>query len=533
MPTALVDHSTELVERIRTDVIGDGAVLAGPFGPRRLTYADFTASGRALGFIEDAIRSQVLPFYANTHSEVSATGRHTTHLREQARRIIGEAVGATGEHVVIFCGSGSTAAVAKMVALLDLRPSRRPVVFLGPYEHHSNELAWREAPVDVVVVPADAHGRVDPGALDRLLPQYAHREMRIGCFSAGSNVTGVLTDVEAVATVLRAHGALACFDYAAAGPYVPIRMRGKDAVFLSPHKFVGGPQTPGVLVVSRRLTQRAVPTVPGGGTISFVSPRVRRYLADPAAREEGGTPAIVESIRAGMVFALRQQVGVDWIRGREEQLYRAALRRWAANPAIELLGDVDEPRLPIVSFRVWHEGRLLHHHFVVALLSDLFGIQARGGCSCAGPYGHRLLAIDDHRSNAIDAEVERGRLGAKPGWARLSFNYFYSDAVASYLVEAVDLVARLGHRLLGDYRFDPASGAWQHRDQPHPPAGLLAWGAPAARPDTWGEQVLDDHLRQGRAILNGRDDAVPDGPTGLPDSFEALRDFHLPPHCVA
>jgi selenocysteine lyase/cysteine desulfurase len=394
---------------------------------------------------------------------------------------------------------------------------------------------WREAAADVVVVPADSHGRVDPVALDRLLAQYAHRDLRIGSFSAASNVTGVITDVDAIARVLHSHNALACFDYAAAGPYLPIDMAGKDAVFLSPHKFIGGPQTPGVLVASRRLIRRTRPTLPGGGTVMFVSPWGQRYLDDPAAREEAGTPAIVESIRAGMVFALKQAVGAGWIREREDELCRAALDRWGANGAIELLGDREGPRLPIFSFRVWHRGRLLHHNFVVAVLSDLFGIQARGGCSCAGPYGHRLLAIDPDKSHSVEAEVVDGRLGAKPGWARLSFNYFYSDAVAAYLIEAVDLVARHAHRLLTDYRFDPASGTWRHRDVHHASAGSLTslMDGHDSQVDRWGDAVLDDHLRQARAIFDSRDDAVSAGPTGLSASFEAVRDFHLPPQCLA
>jgi selenocysteine lyase/cysteine desulfurase len=542
MSVARAHIPTDLVERIRAEIIGEGAVLAGPYGPRRLTYADYTASGRALGFVEEAIRTRVLPYYANTHSEASGTGRHTTLLRERARRTIRDAVGATEDHAVIFCGSGSTAAIAKTIALLGLGPLRRATVFIGPYEHHSNELAWREAPAEVIVVPADARGRIDIQALDSLLREYDHRPLRVGCFSAGSNVTGVLTDTDAVATVLHAHGALAMFDYAAAGPYVPIRMGPSapgrldhsDAVFLSPHKFVGGPQTPGVLVISRDIVVRRIPTVPGGGTIAFVGPLVQRYLNDLELREEGGTPAIVESIRAGLVFELKETVGVERIRAREERLCRTAIARWRTNPAIELLGNLDDRRLPIVSMRLWHDGRLLHHNFVVAVLSDLFGIQARAGCSCAGPYGHRLLGIDDERSLAIDAEVARGRLGAKPGWARLSFNYFYSDAVASYLIGAVDLLARYGHRLLGDYVFDPRSGGWHHRDRAaEADTGLAELLMPPERSRCLGEDALARHLVAARELLEGRDDEVRCGPTGLPPTFEELREFHLPQECVA
>ena len=383
------------VERIRRSAIGDDATLEGPFGPRRLVYADYTASGRALSFIEDFIRERVLPLYANTHTEASATGLHTTALRNDARRVIHRAVGGGDEDVVLFCGSWIHWAIDTLIRVLELERRGRPVVFIGPYEHHSNELPWRESPAEVVTIGEGADGRLDLAHLESELRRRAGRTMKIGSFSAASNVTGIITDVERASAMLHRHGALSCWDYATAGPYLPIDMTGKDAVFLSPHKFVGGPGTPGVLVAKRGLFRNRVPSVPGGGTVLFVTPDAHTYDPDPAVREEGGTPAIVESIRAGLVFAIKEAVGGEEIRRREQDLARRALRSWGANSNIELLGNTTTERLPIVSLGLRHRGRLLHANFVVAVLSDLFGIQARSGCFCAGPYLHRLYGIDD------------------------------------------------------------------------------------------------------------------------------------------
>jgi selenocysteine lyase/cysteine desulfurase len=423
-------------------------------------------------------------------------------------------------------------------------------VFVGPYEHHSNELPWRESIADVVVIDADADGHIDLAQLEAELVRYAGRPLRIGSFSAASNVTGILSDADRIAALLHAHGALSFWDYASAAAYVPIRMAAsapgradhKDAIFCSPHKFVGGPQTPGVLVLRRELVRNRVPTVPGGGTVAFVDPVGHRYLDDPVAREEGGTPAIVESIRAGLVFALKQAVGTDLIQAREEQLWRRALERWQANPKIDILGNPDARRLSIVSFRVRHgAGMYLHHNFVVAVLSDLLGIQARGGCSCAGPYGHRLLAIHAQRSHEFEEEIILGCEGIKPGWVRVNFNYFITDTVRDYLIDAVDLVAREGYRLLPDYRFDPGTGLWRHHAGPaEPPLRLadLCYDAggrlryPQRRAHA-GEDALAGYLDQARALLATRPDQLDDGPTGLPDDFERLRWFPVPPACLA
>jgi len=557
------DGESGMLDRVRHGLIGEDEVLDGPYGPRRVTYADHTASGRSLDFVEDFVRRQVLPRYANTHTESSGTGRWTTGLREQARALIRDSVGGTDDHLVIFCGSGATAAVNKLVGILEIRlpagldtryrlreripAGQRPVVFVGPYEHHSNELPWRESIADVIVIDEDADGHIDVEQLRRELERHADRALRIGSFSAASNVTGVLTDTDRIAALLHEHGALSFWDYAAAGPYVPIRVgasvpgRGdhKDAVFLSPHKFVGGPQTPGVLVVRRDLVANAVPTAPGGGTVAFVDPIGHRYLDDPVAREESGTPAIVESVRAGLVFAVKDAVGTEVIRAREERLWRHALRSWRAHPDIQILGNHTVDRLSIVSFRIRSGAQFLHHNFVVAVLNDLFGIQARGGCSCAGPYGHRLLGIDRQRSRAFEHEIERGCDGVKPGWVRVNFNYFISDAVRDYLVEAVELVADQGHRLLTDYRFDPRTGLWRHRTSVSRPPRLpdlrrvAAGGADGPTSPTLPEAALAGQLRDARSLLAARADTVEDGPTGLSAEFEALRWFPLPAACLA
>jgi selenocysteine lyase/cysteine desulfurase len=513
-----------LIERIRASVIGDDALIEGPFGPRRLVYADYTASGRALSFVEDFIRERVLPLYANTHTEASAAGAHTTALREDARRVIQRAVNGSREDAVLFCGSGATGAIDKLARVLDLRGA---VVFVGPYEHHSNELIWRESPAEVVTIREDADGRVDVAHLEHELRRHADRPRRIGSFSAASNVTGIVTDVDAVSRTLARHGALSCWDYASAGPYLPIDMRGKDAVFLSPHKLVGGPGTPGVLVAKRALLKRAVPSVPGGGTILFVGPRSQRYHPDAEVREEGGTPAIVESIRAGLAFQLREQVGTDEIRRREDAFARRALESWGENPKIEILGNPRLERLAIVTLGIRHAPRLLHSNFVAAVLSDLFGIQVRSGCFCAGPYIHRMYPIDALWSERMDAECARGQLGSKLAFVRIGFNYFVSETAFRYVLDAVHLVAEQGWKLLPQYRFDTRSGMWRHhRARPAPTL------ATAGRFERAPESVLAGQLAQARALLDAAAPEPPLDPVVSP-AFERIRWFPLPGEAFA
>ncbi len=491
----------DLIHLVRSSIIGEKCALDGPFGPRPIVYGDYTASGRALSFIEDYIRNNVLPFYANTHTEASATGRITGGLREQARSIIKASVGAGEDDALIFCGSGMTGAVNHLIGILGLNIPKdldrkhgfssqiseidRPVVFIGPFEHHSNELPWRETIADVVTIGEDDNGHIDIEELRIALKKYKNRKLKIGSFSAASNVTGILSDTDTITELLHQHSALAFWDYAAAAPYVELEMNPgndendgvgsksleKDAMIISPHKFVGGPGTPGILIIKKHLLNNSVPVQPGGGTVAYVSSHQHHYLDDPEVREEGGTPDIIGSIRAGLAFQLKDRIGADTIKNADEKFLQQALKSWQKNPRINVLGNLEVPRLAIISFIIKHRGKVLHHEFIVALLNDLFGIQARGGCSCAGPYGHRLLKIDRQHSSDFEKLVIKGVNGMKPGWTRIGFNYFFSQETVDYIIAAINMIADEGWKLLPHYSFNENTGLWRHNaasDFPEP-----------------------------------------------------------------
>ncbi|MBM9595979.1 aminotransferase class V-fold PLP-dependent enzyme [Rhodobacteraceae bacterium MCCB 386] len=524
------------LDDVRAAVIGEGAAMPGPFGARPLVYADYVASGRSLTFIEDAIRHHVLPTYGNTHTETSYTGRRTTRLRESARATVRRALGADAGHAVIFAGSGATAAADKLVRALGLRADEPPraTVFVGPYEHHSNDLPWREARAELVRIPLDSNGAICLDTLEQELASRADVPLKIGTFSAASNVTGIRTDLAALARLLHRHGAWFVCDFAAGGPYIPVRMGESaagagdriDAAFLSPHKFPGGPGASGVLVADRRMLEGPVPTVPGGGSVSYVTASRRTYIADHERREEAGTPGIVENIRAGMVLELKSRIGDAVIAEAEQALTARLEARLRATPGVELLGPAGVERLGIFSFNVRAGARLLHHNLVVALLNDLFGVQTRGGCSCAGPYGHALLEIDDAIAEAHERAVARGLSAFRPGWARLGVNYFFAEETVDYIADAVAFVARRGSDLLRMYHLDAAAGVWRAGATDEAPRSLAElWSAPAEEPAPPGFAAC---LAQAERIADEAAVLDPPPATALDAEAESLRWFWMP-----
>jgi len=490
---------------LRQQIVGVDSTFETPFGERLMVYCDYTASGRCLRFVESYLQS-LQRVYANTHTEDDITGRSMSQLLHEAEEAIKNSVNAGPHGRIIACGTGATGAIDKLQQIIGvaLAPATRknieealdqldedvsgdsfceslhdiqPVVFIGPYEHHSNEISWRQSLATTVEVQLDAMGNIDLVHLEELLkdPRYQNRK-RIGSFSAASNVTGIRSDVYEIASLLHKHDVLACFDFAACAPYVDIDMNPKarakgddpsiDAIFISPHKFLGGPGSSGVLVFNERIYDRGLPpSVSAGGTVDYVGLKSQDFIGRIEEREKAGTPGVLQTLKAGLVFQIKDNVGVDVINAREHELTDRAMKSWGNNGNIEVLGNPDpSSRVGIISFNIKDStGKYLHHKFITVLLNDLFGIQSRAGCSCAGPYGHRLLDIDEATSERYRVAVQQGHCGLKPGWCRVGLHWVMDDAEANYVIDAVHFLAREGHQFLGLYDFELGTGTWKHK----------------------------------------------------------------------
>lgn len=496
----------------RQNIIGQDQRFDSPFGQQKLLYADWTASGRAYGPIEACLQTQVMPFLANTHTETTLTGSLMSHAYETARQIIKQHVHADTEDRLLFCGSGMTAAVTKLQRILGLRlPERivdylsktahsdtgrsivesyltidealRPVVFISHMEHHSNQISWLETIATVEIIPPDKQGNVDLASFRTLLNQYRDRKTKIAAITACSNVTGIQTPYQAIARLIHAYGGYCFVDFACSAPYVTIDMHPAeegahlDAIYFSPHKFLGGPGAAGVLVFNRKLYKNPVPDQPGGGTVVYSNPwQVHAYTTDIEQREDGGTPPILQGIKAAMAVRLKEAMGVDNMLKREKELLHRAFERLATIPKIHVLEGQQKERLGIISFLV--EG--VHYQLAVKLLNDRFGIQTRGGCSCAGTYGHWLLQVDQKRSAQLLALIQAGDMWSKPGWVRLSLHPTMTDAELTYILDALEWMATHTQEWMGYYSYDATTNQYSINGATTQPQRLVEeWFQPA------------------------------------------------------
>ncbi len=482
---------------VRSEIIGNDSVFDTPFGKRNLFYADYTASGRSLKFIEEKL-FDIAKSYANTHTTDDYTGEYLTELLHSAEKMIKKSVNAGNEYKIIAAGSGSTGALKRLQEILgiyipphtkdrimssikglscdacsvmDKIKIDRPVVFIGPYEHHTNELMWREAFAEIVVIELNDDGDIDTEMLKRELKKEKYKDRVKYCsFSAGSNITGLKTDTYQLAKTAHENGAYIFFDFAAVAPYVEIDISKDslsyfDAIFYSPHKFLGGPGSSGILIFHEKLYRTDLaPTTAGGGTVDYVGFFDQDYTKDIETREKAGTPPILQTIKTALAADLKEKIGIKVIESIENRNKKLFFDHFKDHEKVEIIGNKDPgKRIPIISFNIRHLDKYLHPRFVTRLLSDLFGIQSRAGCSCAGPYGHRLLGITNDLSQKFrKAVINEGISGVKPGWVRVNLHYVFTEKDIQFLIKAIEFIAEYGERFLKIYAFNPHNADWKY-----------------------------------------------------------------------
>lgn len=473
------DTLEQWFEPFRRYIIGIDQEFDTPYGRQKIVYADWTASGRLYAPIEELMQQRFAPFVGNTHTETTVTGSSMTQAYHLAKHIIKAHVGAQESDVLIASNSGMTGVVNKFQRILGLKvherfldlvqlPERqRPVVFVTHMEHHSNQTSWIETIADVVVVEPDADGLVDLERFEAVVRRYAHRETKIAAVTSCSNVTGIFTPYHDIAALMHRYGGLCFVDFACSAPYIDIEMRPADperhldAIYFSPHKFLGGPGSSGVLVFDPKLYKLRVPDSPGGGTVDWTNPwGEHKYIDEIEAREDGGTPAFLQTIRVALAIRLKEQMGVDHIHRREEELAKRIWNRLDKLSNLHVLADHLRQRLGVFSFYI--DG--LHYNLGVKLLNDRFGIQVRGGCSCAGTYGHYLLHVSRQDSKVITEKINHGDLSAKPGWIRLSIHPTTTNAEMDYILDAIESLCAYFPEWSKDYVYDLHTNEFYHQD---------------------------------------------------------------------
>ncbi len=468
-------------EPFRKNIVGIDASYLSPYGKKKIIYADWIGSGRLYSPIEDKIKNEFGPFIANTHTETSETGTLMTYSYHHALHLIKKHVNACPNDVIITAGSGMTGVINKFQRILGLKicgqvahstciqTKDKPVVFITHMEHHSNHTSWFETVADVVQLAPDPNLLIDPEELRRQLEKYQNRSFKIGSFTSCSNVTGIISPYHELAKIMHEYGGICFVDFAASAPYVPIDMHPEDpmekldAIFFSPHKFLGGPGSSGVLIFDSSMYHRDAPDNPGGGTVDWTNPWGEyKFIDDIEAREDGGTPGFLQAIRASLAIELKNQMGVHNIKKREEQLVKTAFKAFKKIPEITILADNVEERLGCISFYA----KDIHYNLFVKLLSDRFGIQVRGGCACAGTYGHYLLHVDYEYSKSITDQIDHGDLSEKPGWVRLSLHPTNTDEELSFIMDAINQIVKNAGQWKNDYIYSPKTNEFYHKTFP-------------------------------------------------------------------